>query len=63
MEKKKKKKQVRIQPGTYNIGQETVGAKRKGDTVDPYVSNSSVEWYTGELHTHMITGILVNERC
>ncbi|KAJ9440073.1 hypothetical protein DIPPA_15767 [Diplonema papillatum] len=54
--------QVRIQPGTYTVGQETVGAKRRGDIIDPYVPNTSIEWYTSELHTHMITGILVNER-
>eukprot|EP01064_Diplonema_japonicum_P025371 TRINITY_DN3671_c1_g1_i1.p1 TRINITY_DN3671_c1_g1~~TRINITY_DN3671_c1_g1_i1.p1 ORF type:complete len:801 (+),score=96.35 TRINITY_DN3671_c1_g1_i1:120-2405(+) len=54
--------QVRIQPDTYTIGQETVGAMRKGDTIDPYVPNTAIEWYTGELHTHMITGVLVNER-
>lgn len=50
--------QLRIQPNTYSIGQETVGAK---GTIDPHIPNSSIEWYTDELHTHFFTGILIRE--
>ena len=50
--------QLRIQPNTYSVGQETVGAKQ---TIDPHVPNSSIEWYTEELHTHFFTGILIKE--
>eukprot|EP01063_Lacrimia_lanifica_P004060 TRINITY_DN12272_c0_g3_i1.p1 TRINITY_DN12272_c0_g3~~TRINITY_DN12272_c0_g3_i1.p1 ORF type:complete len:806 (+),score=230.55 TRINITY_DN12272_c0_g3_i1:109-2526(+) len=54
--------QVRIQPNTFSVGPETVGAKRRGHIIDPNVSNHSIEWYTAEDHTHMITGVLVCER-
>lgn len=50
--------QLRIQPNTYGVGQQTVGAK---ETIDPHVPNSSIEWYTDELHTHFFTGILIRE--
>eukprot|EP00731_Ephydatia_muelleri_P019973 Em0012g798a len=51
--------QVRFQPDTYCIGQETVNATEQ---IDPYIPNKSIEWYTTELHTHFFTGVLVAER-
>eukprot|EP00443_Scrippsiella_acuminata_P006126 CAMPEP_0115312904 /NCGR_PEP_ID=MMETSP0270-20121206/76166_1 /TAXON_ID=71861 /ORGANISM="Scrippsiella trochoidea, Strain CCMP3099" /LENGTH=103 /DNA_ID=CAMNT_0002731931 /DNA_START=106 /DNA_END=417 /DNA_ORIENTATION=- len=50
--------QLRVQPGTYSIGQETVGARSQ---IDPYMSNSEIEWYTSELHTHVVTGVLIQK--
>ena len=51
--------QLRIQPNTYKIGQQTIGASSK---IDPLFPNESIEWYTDQLHTHFFTGILVQER-
>ena len=50
--------QVRIRPGTYGVGQQTVGAV---DRIDPHFSNNEVEWYTtGEEHGSLIlTGLMV----
>ena len=52
--------QVRIQPEMYSIGQETVGAG--SEPIDPHIPNTSVEWYTHEMHTHFFTGVLIGER-
>ena len=51
--------QLRLQPDTYCIGQETVNATEQ---IDPYIPNKSIEWYTNQLHTHFFTGVLVAER-
>jgi len=50
--------QLRIRPGSYGVGQETVGAS---GAIDPHVSNDSIEWYTkgDELGSVCITGVLV----
>ena len=51
--------QLRIQPNTYQIGQETIGASKQ---IDTHFSNKSIEWYSEQLHTHFITGILIQEQ-
>ena len=51
--------QLRIQPDTYSIGQETIGASMD---IDPHIPNKSIEWYTHQLHTHFFTGILIREQ-
>lgn len=51
--------QLRIQPNTYKIGQETIGATEE---IDPNISNKSIEWYADQTHTHFFTGILVREK-
>ena len=51
--------QLRLQPDTYQTGQETVNASEQ---IDPHIPNTSVEWYTQELHTHFFTGVLIGER-
>lgn len=53
--------QVRLRPGTYRIGQQTVGADKQ---IDPAFSNSSIEYYTkGDEHgSHVLTGLLVKLR-
>lgn len=50
--------QLRIQPNTYSVGQQTVRATKR---IDPHVPNSSIEWYTEQSHTHFFTGILIRE--
>eukprot|EP01083_Nonionella_stella_P061227 159596_1 len=40
--------QLRIRPGSYSIGQETIGATEKDIIVDTRFSNSELEWYTKE---------------
>ena len=51
--------QLRLQPNTYDIGQQTIGATRE---IDPNIPNKSIEWYTNQYHTHFFTGILIRER-
>ena len=51
--------QLRIQPNTYKVGQQTLGATGE---LDPNVPNTSIEWYADQSHTHFFTGILVSER-
>ena len=51
--------QLRIQPNTYKIGQQTIGASEQ---IDPHISNKSIEWYTEQTHTHFFTGILIQEQ-
>jgi len=50
--------QLRLRPGTYAVGQQTVGAE---GAIDPYISNDSIEWYTkGTEHaSHVLTGLMV----
>ena len=50
--------QLRIQPNTYDIGQETINASGQ---IDPHIPNKSIEWYTNHFHTHFFTGILIRE--
>jgi hypothetical protein len=52
--------QVRIRPGTYGIGQQTVGATDPVDATGTY-SNNSLEWYTTgeERGALLLTGLLV----
>ena len=49
--------QLRIRPESYGVGQETVGAS---SSIDPHVSNDSIEWYTkgDEKGSICITGVL-----
>lgn len=50
--------QMRVMPGSYAVGHNTTGSTNK---IDPYYSNSEVEWYTkGEVRGAIIlTGLLV----
>eukprot|EP00698_Gefionella_okellyi_P012571 TRINITY_DN3396_c0_g2_i1.p1 TRINITY_DN3396_c0_g2~~TRINITY_DN3396_c0_g2_i1.p1 ORF type:complete len:429 (-),score=54.56 TRINITY_DN3396_c0_g2_i1:96-1382(-) len=48
--------QVRIRPGAYAVGPETIGAKIR---IDPYIPNQRIEWYTEERGGHDLTGVLV----
>jgi neuralized-like protein 4 len=48
--------QVRLRPGSYGIGQETVGAKGQ---IDPRISNAELEYYTRENVGCCIHGLLV----
>ena len=50
--------QLRIQPNTYEIGQQTIGAKGQ---IDPHIPNSSIEWYSDQPQAHFFTGILIRE--
>ena len=53
--------QVRLQPGHYEIGQETVLKGPARDTViDDNVPNNSIEWYTRN-GQHVLTGLLIRE--
>jgi ubiquitin len=53
--------QVRLQPGHYEIGQETVLKGPARDTViDDNVPNNSIEWYTRN-GQHVLTGFLIRE--
>ena len=48
--------QLRQRPGSYNIGQETVGAKKE---IDPMISNNELEYYTKENIAIVVYGLLV----
>ena len=56
--------QLRLQPDTYEIGQQTVldAAPCAATDIDPHVPNSCIEWYTKEIQTHFFVGILIRER-
>ncbi len=54
--------QVRIRPGAYKIGQETVGAARRGKTLDNHFSNNELEWYTKENLGIVLHGLLLRVR-
>ena len=49
--------QVRIKPGTYDVGPETIGAGRK--PIDPRFSNIELEWSTKRRGVTVLTGLLV----
>eukprot|EP01084_Bolivina_argentea_P227172 383699_1 len=51
--------QLRIRPGSYSIGQETVGAASQGKTLDENFSNNELEWYTKENIGIVLHGLLV----
>eukprot|EP01084_Bolivina_argentea_P284464 487544_1 len=51
--------QVKIRPESYAIGQETVGATKKGWTLDKNFSNDEIEWYTSENVGIMLQGLLL----
>eukprot|EP01084_Bolivina_argentea_P185909 320516_1 len=52
--------QLRVRPGSYGIGQETVGAAQCGLTLDDDFSNASLEWYTKENLGIILHGLLVH---
>ena len=51
--------QVRQKPGSYGIGQETVGATRRGEVVDPLIGNEQLEYYTQQRVGILLHGLLV----
>ena len=51
--------QVRQRPESYKIGQETIGATKKGKKIDDYFDNNQIEWYTKENIAIAINGLLV----
>ena len=53
--------QVRVQPGSYSVGQETILGDDDTALIDDAYSNDEVEWYTpGAIGSIIITGLLVN---
>ena len=50
--------QLRIKPGCYNIGQETVGATRIGKRLDEHFRNDELEWYTKQNLSIVLYGLL-----
>ena len=48
-------------PDSYNVGQETVGATRKGETIDPLFSNNELEYYTKCKGVHKLYRLLVRK--
>eukprot|EP01084_Bolivina_argentea_P269569 458179_1 len=51
--------QLRIRPGSYTIGQETVGAAVRGIRLDDNFSNNELEWYTKENVGIVLYGLLL----
>ncbi|XP_019620895.1 PREDICTED: uncharacterized protein LOC109467393 [Branchiostoma belcheri] len=51
--------QLCIRPDSYEIGPETVGARRRGETIDPLFSNDELEWSTKERGGTALYGLLV----
>ena len=52
--------QLRIKPGSYEIGQETVGATRKGKILDENFRNDELEWYTKQNMGIVLYGLLLH---
>ena len=52
--------QLRIKPDSYKIGQETVGATRKGKVLDKNFDNDELEWYTKQNMGIVLYGLLMN---
>eukprot|EP01061_Rhynchopus_euleeides_P027449 TRINITY_DN4462_c0_g2_i1.p1 TRINITY_DN4462_c0_g2~~TRINITY_DN4462_c0_g2_i1.p1 ORF type:complete len:450 (+),score=101.99 TRINITY_DN4462_c0_g2_i1:346-1695(+) len=50
--------QLQMQPGTFLVGQETVGASTR---LDPAVPNESLEWYSSMTHAHLLTAVVMQE--
>jgi hypothetical protein len=53
--------QLRQEPDTYSIGQETVGAERRGEVIDPLFGNNELEYYTTRKGVHKIYRLLVRK--
>ena len=51
--------QVRVRPGACGCGPETVRATDNDVTIDPFIDNSVLEWYTKETQAIFLTGLLV----
>ena len=51
--------QVRQEPGTYSVGQETVGAEERGEAIDPLFQNSELEYYSRRRGVHKLQRLLV----
>ena len=51
--------QLRQQPGSYEIGQETVRATTEGKQIDPLFSNDELEYYTKRKGVHKLYRLLV----
>eukprot|EP01084_Bolivina_argentea_P264893 448865_1 len=51
--------QCRIRPGSYKIGQETIGATKKGLILDTNFTNNEIEWYTKENVGITLHGLLL----
>jgi len=47
---------VRIQPGAYRVGPETIGAQ---GTIDPLFPNTELEWSTNRRGVVILVGLLV----
>ena len=50
--------ELKMQPETFTIGQQTISASQR---IDPDFTNNSIEWYTDSTHSHVLTAILVEE--
>jgi len=48
--------QARIEPGTYDVGPQTIGHR---DAIDPLFPNSKLEWSTARRGVSMLVGLLV----
>ena len=51
--------QVLIQPDTYHVGQQTVFPLGTDQRICHFLPNSSLEWYTNETQSHILTGIII----
>ncbi|XP_078583959.1 neuralized-like protein 4 [Branchiostoma floridae x Branchiostoma japonicum] len=51
--------QLCIRPSSYKVGPETVGAKKRKETIDPLFKNEELEWSTRERGGHALYGLLV----
>ena len=49
--------QVLIQPGSYSVGKETIGAGE--EVIDSEFDNSEMEWSTKEYGTIILYGLLI----
>eukprot|EP01061_Rhynchopus_euleeides_P012374 TRINITY_DN22029_c0_g2_i1.p1 TRINITY_DN22029_c0_g2~~TRINITY_DN22029_c0_g2_i1.p1 ORF type:complete len:493 (+),score=158.16 TRINITY_DN22029_c0_g2_i1:33-1511(+) len=50
--------EVLVQPGSYEVGQQTVCATKQ---LDPSIPNESIEWYTESTHAHVLMAVLIEE--
>lgn len=48
--------QLRVQPGSYKVQPQTVGAQ---STIDPQIPNSNLEWCTNHHGSTEIQGVLI----
>ena len=51
--------QLRIKPGSYDIGQETVGATKNGKKLDGNFENDELEWYIKQNLSIVLYGLLL----